>query len=279
MSHPKIDPLLVMPWSEHLSKEEPYEYPFKALYAHEGKKLIYIASLHANTSSSPTFRMIEDTFKNDKIDFVILEGFGSSLGISPKDRIEWASQQGAGGAYDGFETAFSIVQANAKRIPFTGGEPDESFVHSQILRAGYTTEDLLFYKFMQQVFQFQESHPSTKVDSLGLFEKFIKIKNAALRLEKPPTFIDFKIWYLSKMGQAFDPAKIRPEDVAPYENGKQFSQRVSSEVCKIRDQYILTVIDRALNEHSSLLVICGGSHWSTQKKALEGAIGSPSFKK
>ena len=81
------------------------------------------------------------------------------------------------------------------------------------------------------------------------------------------------------MGQAFDPAKIRPVDVAPYENGKQFSQRVSSEVCKIRDQYILTVIDRALNEHSSLLVICGGSHWSTQKKALEGAIGSPSFKK
>ena len=279
VSKSKLDSSLVAPWSERLSKEEPYEYPFKAVYQRDGKKLIYIASLHANTVGSPTFKMIEVTFKTQKIEFVLLEGFGSALGVSPKDRVEWASKQGAGGSFDGFETAFSVLQASAMQVPFAGGEPAESFVLSEVRRAGYTTEDLMFYQFMQQVFQFRESHPNSEIDTAKLFEKFITWKSGVFGLKPAPTLADFKAWYVSKMGQEFSPMKIAGEDLAPYEDGKLFTQRVSSVVCKIRDQYVLTRIDEALAHYNTVLVIYGGSHWSTQKLAFEKALGLPKFEK
>lgn len=277
VSNSKLDPSLVAPWSDHLSKEEPYEYPFKARYGRDGKKLTYIASLHANTVGSATFKMIEDTFEQQKIQFVILEGFGHSLGVSPKDRVDWASKQGANGTFDGFETAFSILKANKWRVPFRGGEPSEAFVHSQILRTGFATEDLVFYQFLQQVFQFRESHPASEIDAKDLFEKFINRKSAALGLKAVSTLANFNSWYSSKMGESFFPKMFPPEDLAPYEDGKRFTQRVSSIVCRIRDQFVLAKIDEALADYDSVLVIYGGSHWSTQKKALERALGAPAF--
>lgn len=114
VTNSKIDPSLVIPWSEQLSKEEPYEYPFKAIYKYGSKRLIYIASLHESNSSSPTFKMVEDTFKQNKIDLVIVEGLGEALGISPSNMVKWASTQGAHGFYTGFETAYSIVQASQR---------------------------------------------------------------------------------------------------------------------------------------------------------------------
>lgn len=79
--------------------------------------------------------------------------------------------------------------------------------------------------------------------------------------------------------QPFVPALIDETVPAPDKNGALFMQRVSSLVCMTRDQFILTKIEAALNTHDSVLVIFGGSHWYTQKAALQNSLGSPSFSK
>ncbi len=279
MSSPKLNPALVNAWSEKLSKEEPFEYPFKAIYIHKNKKLIYIASLHTSAVSSPTFKMIEDTFKKNKFDFVILEGINYSLGKSPKKLIDWANKQDLDGKYIGFETAYSIVQANNNGIPFIGGEADETFVHSQVIQAGYNTKDFLFYQFLQQVFQAQESG-AEKVNSTDLFNRFIELKRKKLNPKEIVTYDSFKTWYLDKMKTAFKPKKkIAPEMLAPYENENIFTQQVSAAINKVRDQFVLNTLNAILKDYNSILVIQGGSHWSTQKQALENALGKPSFEK
>lgn len=276
MSHSKIDPSQVLPWSEALSKEEPYEYPFRAIYKQDNKTVIYIASLHSSTANSPTFKRIEDTLKNYKIDLMILEGFGYSLGVSPANMTKWASQQGKNGSYVGFETAFSIIQANQKQIPFQGGEPDELAILDRVQNLGYSKDDFAFYQFLQQVFEYQEVDPnySNKVEEL--FQVFIKGKEKII-VGPQYTLDSFEKWYLAKTGNKFSPSKIKPEDLAPYENGNVFTQKISSAVCKVRDQFVLTKIDESLKTYDTLLVIFGGSHWSTQKKALENALGGPRF--
>lgn len=82
------------------------------------------------------------------VDFMIVEGINYSGGVSPKEVIKWAMKQAEDGRYKGFETAFSIVLAIQKTIPFVGGEPDDELVLSQIVDEGYSMEDLFFYYFV-----------------------------------------------------------------------------------------------------------------------------------
>lgn len=270
-----IDSSLVVPWSLDLIQDEPFDYPFKADYRLGNKKLVYIAALHSCELNSATFRVIRESIENEKIELMILEGFQYSLSKSPREMVNWAVKQDLKGLYDGFETAYAISLAEKKNIPFVGCEPDDSVICSEILKYGYTTEDLLFYYFVQQIFQMNEAH--SKVPAQTLFDDLVKSKTRILELTTNPNYKDFQEWYLRGNGQQFVPSTIDESVPAPYKNGDLITQRISSLVYKIRDQFILTKVEAALNNHDSVLIVCGGSHWSTQKFSLEKTFGKPSF--
>lgn len=272
-----IDSSLVLPWSLDLIQDEPFEYPFRVDYKFDLSRLIYIAALHSCEPDSSTFKVIKASVENEKIDLMLLEGFGDSIGISPEFMKSWAVKQEQEKTYEGFETAYSISLAVQKHIPFIGCEPDDSVMLTEILNNDCSSEDLLFYYFVQQSFQMNEAQ--SKIDNQELFQKLVKLKCSAFKLETEPTYKEFLDWYLKRNGEHFSPLKIDEEVPAPYENGKLFTQKISSLVCRIRDQYILMKIQDSLNKHSTVLVVCGGSHWSTQKVALEKALGKPSFSK
>lgn len=273
-----LDPSLVAFWSTELSAEEPFEYPFKAEYNIGTKRLIYIASLHSCNANSPTFKMIENSVNTDRIDFLLLEGVPHSAGVSSEKIIKWACTQGKDGFYKGFETAFAVSLACQKNLPFIGGEPDDLFVMSEVLNEGYSAEDFVFYHFVQQVFQRSEAG-SADADIEGLFNGIIQSKVETLMLPIRPSFDDFQKWYLDKNGCRFAPSEINAEVPAPFKNGALYTQKISAEICRIRDQFIVSTVDSLLKEHNSLMAIFGGSHWSTQKKAFASGLGSPSFSK
>ncbi len=279
-SNISIDGSLLMPWSNILSSQDPHEYPFKAIYNIVEKKLIYIASMHSKSrSESATFEMIENSMKQDRPDLIILEGFGSHKGISPADMSNWASQQGEDGVFAGFETAFSIVTANENSIVFVGGEPSEQHIQSEIIRAGYKIEDLIYYQFIQQLFQMSDPESSISLNIESYFAKFIKRINASYSFKFESDFSSFMKWHFSKMAKDFNSLNIQPEDIAPYFDGSLFTQKISAESCRIRDQFILKQIESALNKHDCVMVIYGGSHWSMQKNALSSSLGPPIFEK
>lgn len=107
--------------------------------------------------------------------------------------------------------------------------------------------------------------------------RFIESKNIFFKFKKLPQFFDFERWYLNKNGRPFLASEITLDVTEPLEKGELFTQRISSALCKIRDQFIINSINDALNKYNSILVIYGGSHWSTQKRSFQEALGKPQF--
>jgi len=136
-------PELVKHWSPELFDEEPAPYPFLVQYQLGKKKLIYVAATHDNKSGNPTFKLIEKALSEEKINFILLEGFQRVQGVSPEPMIKWANKDGENGFFKGGETSFSIQQAVKAGIPFSGAEPDEPSIKKAVLSAGYSEEDLL----------------------------------------------------------------------------------------------------------------------------------------
>lgn len=137
--------------------------------------------------------------------------------------------------------------------------------------------DLFFYYFVQQIFQFQENQTHLDSALVDVFNRFIESKNIFFKFKKLPQFFDFERWYLNKNGRPFLASEITLNVTAPLEKGELFTQRISSALCKIRDQFIINSINDALNKYNSILVIYGGSHWSTQKRSFQEALGKPQF--
>ena len=89
--------------------------------------------------------------------------------------------------------------------------------------------------------------------------------------------IEFKEWYLLKNKQEFVLSEINEESPAPFYDGKLYTQKVASAVLLARDQFIVTKIADSLKKNKTVLVVYGGSHWSTQSEALENLYGKPTF--
>lgn len=270
---------LVLPWSDELSKKEPYEYPFLADYKIKNKKLVYVAALHSTHEGSETFDIIERILRANSIDMVIVEGISNSSGFSPESIIKWASEQGKDGKYPGFETAYTIKVSKSLNIPFIGGEPNEKFIFDELLNKGFVEEDYLFYTFTQQIFQAKEAGIFNSLTIQNEFKDHIKHNISKLSLNKQYSFEDYLQWYQLNNFEAFNTDNLIPETCAPYETGKLMTQRISSEICILRDQFTVTVIEEALNKNDNVMIVYGGSHWSTQHKSLEEALGKPSFHK
>lgn len=272
----KLDPSLVVPWSVELASHEPYPYPFVARYQRDQKSLFYLASLHSTDAHSKTFKMIDNLLAKENFDLVIVEGIAHEEGISPESVIKWASLQQASGRYEGFETAYAIANVHKIGIPFIGGEPEDQLVFNGLKKSGYQAEDVLFYFFVQQIFQYSQS-ASLPADTEAFFNEFIQRKREIVKLNSKLTFLDFQNWYLKKNGRVFVAAEIDFNIPAPVEKGKFFTQRISSALCECRDQFVVGVVDRLLQKHDRILVIFGGSHWSTQKVVYEKYFGPPKF--
>lgn len=272
-----IDSSLVVPWSLDLVQNEPFEYPFKAEYRLSNKQLIYLAALHSSELHSPTFKIIRECLENQKINMMLLEGFRYSLGVSPAGIVKWAVQQEQSGIYSGFETAHAVSLASKRNIPFKGSEPDDSVIYSEASKQGFTSEDLLFYYFVQQCFQMNEAR--SQFDGQTMFKEIIDSKSRAFEISTKPNYSQFKDWYLKRNGQEFLPSIIDENVPAPYENGTLYTQKISSFICKCRDRFIVKAIESSLNSHDTVLVVCGGSHWSTQRIALQQSLGTPTFSK
>ncbi|MDD0854319.1 hypothetical protein HBN50_14500 [Halobacteriovorax sp. GB3] len=268
---------LVLPWSDELSQKEPYEYPFLSSYVRKNKTLHYIATLHSTEEGSETFKLIEETIKKNSINIVIVEGIPNSRGISPDSFKNWANNQGKEGRYDGFETAFTIKTSVALNISFIGGEPEEIFIYDKLVSQNFKIEDYLFYTFIQQLFQAKEAKTLDTLSLESKFNNFIKQKISQLNINKNFTLNDFYDWYLSNNLASFNIDDIIPETCAPYSSGRLLTQKVSSAICILRDQFIVSVIEKSLNSYNNVLVVYGGSHWSTQRESLENTLGVPKF--
>ena len=70
----RLDPGLVRPWSQDAWRDEPYRHPYLAVFKKGDLVLTYLATAHENQASSPTIRLLDQTFANGSFQAVMIEG-------------------------------------------------------------------------------------------------------------------------------------------------------------------------------------------------------------
>lgn len=267
---------LVTPWDDVLAQGEA-PLPFFAKYMRDDKAMVYVAAKHANATNDATFVMVNRALKEFPPQIVLLEGFESDKGESPKEIKQWAMPQGKGGRYEGGESAYAVQLALKAKIPFRGLEPDEAQVRAGLEKAGFTAKEMVHFYFLRQVPQWQRAGTLDFEKIETTYKNFAKDVAQKIKLQEVPSYGEFTRWHKDKNKEPFNLSTIDSEKTAPLISGAYYTQKMSSTVGLVRDRHMMMIIAEEWKKNSRIFVILGGSHWMTQKLALESLGGFPSF--
>jgi hypothetical protein len=266
----------VLPWSRELQNAQLYQPPFLARFEKDGQGLYVVAAYHG--CDPRTFRLIDEVFATHQVRLAVVEGWPASGGVNPPmftgSFKEWLA---SGFCQGGGESGYTAFHAQEHGASFIGGEPDEQAVVQAVLKQGFTVEDLLGFYFVRQVPQFRrEGALETKgleacfrmlIDGMG--------KKAGLQEASAHFSLDqFRDWYGKRQGKTFDIATMDRQETAPLASGN-FVQRLSSVTGIVRDRFTVDLIATHLAIEKYVLVVYGGSHFATQRPALEALMGKP----
>ena len=265
---------LLTPWSEALKDVTTAESPALYEFKDADKKLWYLASRHSNQVDQPVFKFIDLVMKKNP-DVIIVEGFETDLGLSPKAISESVLTGIKDGFYPSGEPSYAIDLAVKNRIPFIGGEPNDKDIYQQILKAGYSANDLLSFNFIRRLPQINRSGELEKTKIEEIYRGYIKGKAKDFGYtEKTLSFVEFKKWYKKNQGKTFSLDAGAKGETAPIE-GPYYTQKISLEVTKIRDMNILKTVSCMMNKYKKVLVIYGSSHYRVEHNAIKAALGEP----
>jgi hypothetical protein len=92
---------------------------------------------------------------------------------------------------------------------------------------------------------------------------------------KPGTEAQFIADYLRIVG--VDPISDVELPVRSNPGTETLLQRLARDNMRFRDEHLLATILRELAEHDRVLVVYGGSHWTTLARALQARLGKPAI--
>ena len=239
--------------------------PYLAEFKSQGNILYYLAAAHENSTTSKTFRLIEQCFQKFKIDLVILEGFKTARGVSPKDILESFLNGNEGDFFRGGESSFAAIAASQRGISFVGGEPEFVDIERHLKKCGYSSQDIEGFYFVQQVPQMRRDGSLARA-SVECYWKSDKDQFS---------FSDFKNWYRQRNNKEFDAQNIPAEETAPWFHGELFTQQISAQISTVREKHIVQTIADSMNQHEHVFVVYGAGHLAMQALILEDMLGKP----
>jgi hypothetical protein len=256
--------------------------PFVASYRNGTERLVFVGARHAFHPNDPTMRAVAVGFSRIQPKVVIVEGFPTAMGENPPPLVAEAHRYGAPDA-DEFartEAMYAASIALMRGIPFLGGEPTREEENEVLKAKGFTDADMAFSVLLGGFSGALRSGeiPDTSPGSLAKVYPLL-----ARGLKEPP---DHGGWNLD--APSLDEFRQRYRDMYGVDivGDEKFPLRIdvgdttrhgqqSSADVMTRDRHLLGLIEQQLAERHSVLVVYGGSHWSTLSAALEERLGKP----
>ncbi len=273
-TQPKLDSNSIRSWSSTLSREEPFRDPYVAEFSSRSYKLFYLAAHHENKTNSKTLELVKLLIESKPIQAIIIEPISFAEGISPQFYIDYSRKGLNGDFVEGGESAWAVLKAQEKSIPFFGGEPTHQMIFEGLIQAGYTELDVIGFFLIRQIPQWKRQKQTDSVKLEEFAPDYIKNSCRKIRLKKCPTFFAVKKWYKDINNKDLT-SQVNKEDAAPYLDSRIFTQRISGTIGRIRDMYTVDVIEKILVEYKTVLVIYGASHFMTTSPVFEKALGHP----
>jgi hypothetical protein len=230
-------------------------------------------------------RAVAEGFARIEPKVVIVEGFPTAMGENPAPLVEEAHRYGAPHA-DEFargEAMYAASIALMREIPFVGGEPTREEQTQVLKMKGFTDAELAFSVLAGEFSQALRSGdiPDTSAESLARVYPRV-VRNLKLPFDHggwnldAPSLDEFRQRYKALYG-----VDIVGDDKFPLRIDVGDTTRHGEQVrvdMMTRDRHLLGLIEQQLAARHSVLVVYGGSHWSTLSAALEERLGKPEIK-
>jgi len=271
-SEPSLEVSKIRPWSPELNNEFPGEEPGLAIYKNGRYQLYYLGARHENSLSSSTLKMVEQLFKKYDFNVLMIESIPNSSGESPKWFLAEAKKGLKSDFILGGESAWGVIQADKKGIPFFAGEPDHQDIYTYLKKNGYSDLDVIGFYTVRQIPQWirENENPQGLIDRRA--PTFMSHYCRLFSLQKCPSLDEVKEWYKIKNGHVLS-YEITNNELSPEHDGKLFTQKIASAVGDCRDQFTLKVIDGLLKKYKRVAVIYGAGHYMTLRKSFDFAMG------
>ncbi len=254
--------------------------PGPALYVHQKTyrrgtlQLLYLASQPARKVDSPTFQLIDEAFREYPVRAVLIEGIDAAQAADAEGLQSHVLAKAKDGYYPNGETSYAIEMAYKHDLKFFGGEPDKTLVFKELAKKSYSEVDLLGFLFVRQV---PSAIVAKEIDGIPIeayFKKYTGAQKHAYQLGPIEfSYKDFLAWYKEKNGKEFSKNALSSAEAEPLDNGKLFTQKLSADFNRIRDENFLRQSSKLLKRYKNLLVIYNSARYRMQKKAIEATLG------
>jgi len=259
--------------------------PFVASYRNGTERLVFVGVRHAFHPNDPTMRAVKTGFATIRPKVLILEGFPTAMGENPPPLVAEAHRYGAADAneYDRGEPMYAASLALMKGVPFLGGEPTRD-EENQVLKAnGFTDADMAFSALLSGFSGALLSGdiPDTSPESLAkVYPRLTEEMKAPTDLGgenlDAPVLSVFRQQYREMYGVDIVGDRKFPLRTDVGDTTRHGQQGIVD--MKTRDRHLLGLIEQQLADRHSVMVVYGGSHWSTLSAALEKRLGKPTIR-
>jgi hypothetical protein len=259
-------------------KLEPALFPFAAEYAKGSRSLLFVAARHEIGQETRTAQLIRQKVASFRPRLIIIEGLAAEGGRNPPDLLKrLRGENGITAEPTAGENRVAAEVALRNGVAFQGGEPSTATVFAELIAGKFERNDVLFADLMKVMPSLVRSgqiasagDPRFATIYPGVAEQLARGVGAA-----PMTLETFK----SKYMQIFH-ADPETDELFVRRSGPDDTNvvaRILQAQGQIRDRALLRLIREDLDQEGRVLVVYGGSHWTTLSALLASLLGPPSF--
>ncbi|MBD3818150.1 hypothetical protein ACIGFJ_14965 [Brevundimonas diminuta] len=241
--------------------------PYLAVFSSGPKQIGFLAAMHTQDASSPTFRLIARAFARLQPKIVVVEGVPTEEGLSPARLSNRGFVRRRGGQYG--ENMQAAYEAEARDIPFIGGEPTQSTLLQAHVEAGANGADV-FAAYLLRYLRgaMLARQPGGADDQLrDLQRRLLPTLGQSLGV----TDFDIFQWYRASYGvlPAADPELA--ERGSPC--GPGIASAIVARETRLRNEHLLRLIEALSSGYPSVLVVYGAGHFDALAPSLRNLHG------
>lgn len=248
-----------------------------AIYRRGEQVLVFVAAHHAFDHDNPTMRAVDAAYAIAAPRYVIVEGFPTALGENPAPIVALVRQHDKPDAptFARSEPVHAAWLAMAHGVHFIGGEPTDAEQVDALVAKGYTRADIMFAYLVRDIGQSVRAGEIADAGDAKFADRFSFYAKADARdlHGQEMTLAEFAARYCAAFGMDYtaDP-KLEVEADPGLDT---LVGHVLRDDMVVRDAHIFEAIKSALAAHHSVMIVYGGSHWTTLSAALEHWLGKP----
>ena len=238
--------------------------------------LYYVNARHVTNADNATCETIHKAFQRYRPKGVVVECGGDAAGAGFKGYVAYVLDHVESPSNAKNECDFTILKAISSGLPLANGEPTDEAVCREVLARGYSLKEFLAHQHLQWLGQ-AVRHKKIILATFDTVSHQIlehRAKVFGIPEDKRLSLEEYKTWFKREYPERKNWVDVSSADTAPEnKSGATFAERLSYDIDRTREPYIVQTISNMLNAHKSVLVVYGTGHRESHLAVFENMLG------